>query len=257
MDTRFSSPAAAWTAIILIAALAAAYLVHTERQSAALLRADPDVIAQNPTLVHYGLAHGRSTYRSQCLGCHGENGVGDAARGIPVLSDADWLYGNGTISDIERIVTYGIRSDNPKAWNLATMPAFGRPKPSQANPSIQPLRPDQIRDVIELLMLKQGKPADMAAAARGGQIYQSVGACYDCHSPDARGDGAIGAPNLADPVTLYGNGDRNALYESIANGRQGVCPSWIGLLSPLKIREVTLYVYMLSHPVPPRGDPSL
>ena len=79
-------------------------------------------------------------------------------------------------------------------------------------------------------------------------MYSGEGGCYDCHSADGKGDAAIGAPNLADKVTLYGDGSREALFESIANGRQGVCPAFVNRLHPAAIREVALYVYLLSHP---------
>jgi hypothetical protein len=38
------------------------------------------------------------------------------------------------------------------------------------------------------------------------------------------------------------------MFESIAYGRQGVCPAWSDKLSPAEMREVSLYVYSLSHP---------
>jgi cytochrome c oxidase cbb3-type subunit 3 len=63
---------------------------------------------------------------------------------------------------------------------------------------------------------------------------------------DAKGDSAIGAPNLADRITLYGDGSREALAMSIAYGRHGICPAWIGRMTAAGIREVAVYVYSLS-----------
>jgi hypothetical protein len=37
------------------------------------------------------------------------------------------------------------------------------------------------------------------------------------------------------------------LFLSIAYGRQGVCPAWVGRISAAGIRELALYVYSLSH----------
>jgi cytochrome c oxidase cbb3-type subunit 3 len=36
----------------------------------------------------------RQTFADQCSACHGPAGTGDVARGIPNLTDADWLYGS-------------------------------------------------------------------------------------------------------------------------------------------------------------------
>jgi cytochrome c oxidase cbb3-type subunit 3 len=43
----------------------------------------------------------RQTFADQCSACHGPAGTGDVARGIPNLTDADWLYGSSreTIHD--------------------------------------------------------------------------------------------------------------------------------------------------------------
>jgi cytochrome c oxidase cbb3-type subunit III len=62
-----------------------------------------------------------------------------------------------------------------------------------------------------------------------------------------RGDSAIGVPNLIDKITLYGDGSRQTLFMSIADGRQGVCPAWVAQISPAGVRETALYVYSLSH----------
>jgi cytochrome c oxidase cbb3-type subunit 3 len=64
---------------------------------------------------------------------------------------------------------------------------------------------------------------------------------------DAKGDSAIGAPNLTDRVTLYGDGSRESLSMSIAYGRHGMCPAWVTRIGPAGIREVAIFVYSLSH----------
>jgi cytochrome c oxidase cbb3-type subunit III len=233
---------------LLGAAAAVAMTLYNGHREAQLLRADPDAIPGNSPLMQFAATHGAPKFRSHCASCHALTGHGDPVRGIPDLTDGDWLFGSGTVSEIERVVAYGIRSDNPKAWNLARMPGFARAQPSPTDAKIVPLSPGNIRDVIEYLIYLQGGRADAAAASRGENVYSGAGGCYDCHSADGKGDSAIGAPNLADKVTLYGDGSRAALFESIANGRQGVCPAFINSLNPAAIREVALYVYLLSHP---------
>jgi cytochrome c oxidase cbb3-type subunit 3 len=233
-------------ASLLIAAVFAAD-GHAARQ---LLRADPDVLPRDPALLRFAVRRGSALFEARCAVCHGTSGTGDSAKGIPNLTDEDWLYGTGRPSEIERVIDYGIRSHNPKAWNLAIMPAYARPQPNPADKNIQPLAPAEIDDVIEFLMRRQGRPADPAAAARGAGLFTGHGGCYDCHSLDAKGDSAIGAPNLSDAITLYGDGSREALHMSIAYGRQGVCPAWINRAGAASIRELALYVYSISHPGP-------
>jgi cytochrome c oxidase cbb3-type subunit 3 len=219
-----------------------------------LLRADPDGVPSDATFMSFATDRGRSLFEVHCAKCHGAAGRGNQDRGVPDLTDDDWLYGTGQVVDIERVINYGIRSHHPKTWNLAIMPAYGHPRPSEADPKITPLAPPQIRDLIEFIFLAQGRDADPAASVRGAALYRGSGGCYDCHSTDLRGDSAIGVPNLIDPITLYGDGSRAALFISIANGRQGVCPAWLGHISPAGVRELALYVHSLSHSVGSKHD---
>jgi cbb3-type cytochrome c oxidase subunit III len=231
-----------------VATLVAAILLRESMLRARLLRSDPSVIASTPALLAFAKPRGERLYRVHCSTCHGVRGLGDSGRGIPNLSDNDWLYGTGQVSDIEQVILYGIRSNNPKAWNLAAMPAYGTAQPGAQESKIPQLSPANIRDVVEFLFYSQGRNADTAAAARGRAIFAGVGGCYDCHSLDAKGDSSIGAPNLTDRITLYGDGSRNSLSMSISYGRAGMCPAWFGRLRPAEIRELAVFVYTLSHP---------
>jgi len=230
---------------LLIGAAVFAENSYLERK---LLRADPEALPADAMLLRFAVSRGEPLFATHCAACHGATGAGDPARETPNLLDGDWLYGTGRVMDIERVIDYGIRSGNSRAWNLAIMPAYARPKPNPADKNIQPLSPGDIADLIEFLVRKQGRPADLDAAARGGALFAGHAGCYDCHSLDANGDSAIGAPNLADGITLYGDGSREALFMSIAYGRQGVCPAWAKRLNPAGIRELALYVYSISHP---------
>jgi cytochrome c oxidase cbb3-type subunit 3 len=223
-----------------------AHWLHTMQMEHRLLQAAPDTIPANSVLFGFAVGHGASTYRSSCASCHGPSGKGDTTQGVPDLTDSDWLYGTGTVGDIEKVVYYGIRSHNPRGWHLAVMPAFAVPVPSPTE-KIPPLTPHGIQAVTEYLLSRGGQPADRVMAMEGAAIYASSGGCYDCHTADAKGDSAIGAPNLTDSIWLYGDGGRQAIYDSIAYGRQGVCPAWTGRLSAEQMLEVSLYVYSLSH----------
>lgn len=230
------------------ACLMAAVWLRLSALEGHLLRADPNVLPSNPALIGFALDRGRALFEVHCAACHGTEGQADPARGIPSLLDADWLYGTGLVSDIEQVVKYGIRSHRPKAWNLALMPAYATPRPDARSSAIVPLSPGNIRDLVEFLFTEQGHKADPAAAARGARLFAGSGGCYDCHASDAKGDSAIGAPNLTDAITLYGDGSRESLTMSISYGRHGMCPAWVGRISPAGIRELALFVHSLSHP---------
>jgi cytochrome c oxidase cbb3-type subunit 3 len=231
-----------------LACITAAVLMQSRRLEGRLLRTDPDAIPINAALMSFGRSRGEALFEAHCAACHGTRGQADTARGIPDLTDSDWLYGTGSVSDIEQIVRYGIRSHHPKAWNLAIMPAYARAQPSVRDDKIQPLSPGNIRDLAEYLAGEQGQSADAAAADRGAALFAGAGGCYDCHAADGKGDSAIGAPNLTDGITLYGDGSRESIWVSIAYGRHGMCPAWATRISAAGIREVALFVYSLSHP---------
>ncbi len=230
---------------ILIGAAVFAENSYLERR---LLLADPDTLPVDAALLRFAAGRGGPLFAVHCAVCHGAAGAGDPATGTPDLTDGDWLYGNGRVADIEKVIAYGIRSHNSRAWNLAIMPAYARPRPNPADKNIQPLSPAEIADLIEFLLHTEGRDADRDAAARGAALFAGHAGCYDCHSLDAKGDSAIGAPNLTDRITLYGDGGRDALFMSIAYGRQGVCPAWTKRLGAAGIRELAAYVYSISHP---------
>jgi len=233
--------------LVLLALTGSGIAVHDWNQEQKLLRADADAIAQNSSLYASGSAAGGRQFAEHCAVCHGPRGTGARADGVPDLTDTDWLYGTGAASEIEKTIAFGVRSHHPKAWNLARMPAYASSQPSAQEPAIQPLAPREINDVTEFLLQRQ---LNTAAVVRGSAIFRGKGGCYDCHGVDGTGDAAIGAPNLTDAVTLYGDGSREAIRTSIAFGRQGVCPAWVKTLSPVAIRELALFVYSISHAKP-------
>ncbi|MBL8643837.1 MAG: c-type cytochrome [Rhodospirillaceae bacterium] len=248
--TAVSTSRRRWPWILAgIALLAVAVLWELKTLSAerSLLVADPDTALRDAGLMAMAASSGRAAFQVNCQGCHGAGGTGNPGFGAPNLTDADWLYGVGLPSEIERIVAYGVRSNHPKSWNLAVMPAYGR-APGAGGNAPEPLTPSEVSDLVEYLASLQGDSADTAAAARGHAVYNDRGGCFDCHSRDAGGDPSVGAPNLKDRVWLYGDGNREQLRRSIADGHQGVCPSFIGSLSPMQIRAVALYVSSLSQP---------
>jgi cytochrome c oxidase cbb3-type subunit 3 len=231
----------------VVAALVGALVIRDGILASRLVVADPDSLPADVSLAAFGAARGAPLYRQHCQQCHGLGGSGDSRVGVPNLADGDWLYGSGQVSDIENVIEHGIRGHAPKTRNLAQMPAYARAHPSATDLRIQSLSPVEIQDVTEFLLGFQRRADDASAALRGREIFLGRGACYDCHSPDGRGDSAIGAPNLTDRIWLYGDGSRDDIVDTLEHGRGGVCPAWSRDLTAKAIRELALYVYSLSH----------
>jgi cytochrome c oxidase cbb3-type subunit III len=239
-----------WKAAVAVAFPALAFgwvMWHAASEHQGLRRrflmASPDRIAGDSALVRYAMDRGARGYAQHCAHCHGADLKGDRSEGVPDLTDQDWLYGSGRIGEIERVILYGIRSGDSKAQNLASMPAFATANPYPRY-RIEPLTPSEMHDITELLYsFQHAQAADAAAVARGTALFHGKGYCFDCHSDHARGDSAIGAPNLTDDIWLYGDGSRAAIYQSIAHGRGGVCPAWHGRLAADTIRAIAVYVH--------------
>jgi len=231
-------------AIFLVAAIACgAHVVHGHAQEARFLRSFADSIPADPELSQYGRSRGAAAFQANCAACHGEKMQGDRHRGIPNLIDENWLYGTGRVSEIERVVLYGIRSGNSKGWDLASMPAFANPLPYKRY-KIATLLPREIDDVTAYIMAFQHQATDAAAVARGAQLFAGSerGVCWDCHGEDARGDTAIGAPDLTDNRWIVGDGTQQSIHDAIAFGMNGSCPAWIAKLPPATIRSLAVYV---------------
>jgi cytochrome c oxidase cbb3-type subunit 3 len=233
------------TAILAVIAIGVAVALLVRQHGllvARLLRADPDSLPNDKALLDYAQITGRDAFNAHCASCHGQNLRGDPKRGIPNLIDKDWLYGTGRVSEIERVVLYGIRSGLSKSLDFVTMPAFGTANPYARN-KLEPLTPSQIHDVAGLLYSYQ-HPADIDAAtkARGAAVFQGPGFCYECHSNDGQGDAAVGAPNLTDAIWLYGDGSLPSIEIAIERGLGGYCPGWRPRLSPQVIRAIAIYV---------------
>jgi cytochrome c oxidase cbb3-type subunit 3 len=231
-------------ALILVASIASALITHNRAIRAHFIRVLADSVPDDPELMQFAMSRGASAYGEHCAGCHGARMQGDPERGIPNLADNDWLYGTGRVSEIERVILYGIRSGNSKGWDLAHMPAFATPHPYNLY-AIPPLKPDAIADVTAYVLSFQQVPSDAAAVERGSRIFRDPGSgnCVDCHGPDGKGDSAIGAPDLTDAIWLAGDGSRQSIEDTIAHGLAGSCPAWVGRLPPVTIRSIAVYVH--------------
>ena len=224
-------------ALVLLGIFAAVAWTRQRHIADELLRTDPDQILKNPALLSQAMRIGRPQYQQHCQSCHGSALQGDAAHGVPHLAGNVWLYGNDPV-DVERTILYGIRSGHPKSRNITDMPALVR---------TGQITPGDARDAVEYLQSLAGRPYEKSAALRGRSIYYGKGNCYDCHANDAKGATDYGTPALTGPIWIYG-GDREPLYQSIVNGRHGMCPAWINVLTPVQIRALALFLVATSSP---------
>lgn len=234
-------------ALLLVLAVTGVLFAQARAERARFLIVSADAIPGDAELMRYALARGASAYAEHCESCHGAHLQGDPVRAVPNLADNDWLYGTGRVSEIEHVILYGIRSGNSRGWDLAHMPAFANPHPYNLY-AIAPLSPGQIDDVTTYVLSFQHHQADAAAVERGKQVFHdtSKGNCTDCHGSDAKGDTAIGAPDLTDAVWLRGDGSRQSVEDSIAHGLAGRCPAWSAQLSPVTVRALAVYVHTAS-----------
>lgn len=193
---------------------AAPLYARLEELSVAELAADAEAM---------GIA--RNLYASHCSTCHGADARG--ARGFPNLADGDWQYG----SDPETIfatIAYG---------RQGVMPPWG-----------DTLGSDGVEQVIAYVRSLSGRQAPADLVARGKPKFELY--CSACHGSDGRGVQAVGGPNLADGIWVYG-GDAATLRETISAGRSNAMPGHLGLLGENRVRLLTAYVTQLA---PARSD---
>ena len=163
---------------------------------------------------------GQRLFLNSCAQCHGSDAGG--SKGFPNLTDGDWLYG-GSPENIKTTITYG---------RGGVMPPFPQ------------LDSKQIVDVANYVRSLSGLPSDDLKAARGSEVFKAN--CVACHGADAKGNIALGAPNLTDKTWLYGSSEAT-IVETVTKGRMAMMPAQDKVLSPEKIQLLTAYVWGLSN----------
>jgi cytochrome c oxidase cbb3-type subunit 3 len=113
------------------------------------------------------------------------------------------------------------------------MPAFGRDGL---------LSDAQIGDLVAYVRTISHQRRSDAAASRGAALFAQN--CAACHGVDGKGNRQFGAPNLTDPIWLYG-GDEETIRKTITDARYGVMPRWGGKLDPATIKMLAAYVHSL------------
>ena len=205
-----------------------------EREGALLDRiaaATVEQIDAEPALRGFALARGAALFATDCASCHGPGGVG--REGVPVLTDDDWLWGDGTLPRIERVIRHGIRDEQDPDTLTGYMPAFG------ADGTLT--RP-QIEDVAQHILSLTGRATDAEAARRGARIFAQN--CAPCHGAAGQGDRYAGVPRLNDDVWLY-SGTLEGIEAQDTRPRHGVMPAWQDRLGEAEIKMVAVYVHSL------------
>ena len=173
---------------------------------------------------------GERIFLNNCAQCHGSDARG--GRSFPNLADNDWLYG-GTPEAIKTSIASGRNGVMPP---MAA--AVGGDKES-------------VIDVAHYVLSLSDSAHDSVRAARGKEKFA---ACAACHGPEAKGNQALGAPNLTDKIWLYG-GTVDAIVQTITNGRGSnsmspglsAMPAWKDTLGDAEVHLVTAYVWSLSN----------
>jgi cytochrome c oxidase cbb3-type subunit III len=204
---------------------------------ARLLTTPPWEVSLSPMLVSFAVEQAKPIFAAHCASCHGADLKGNVAAGTPNLTDGSWLYGDGSVYEIERTILFGIRSGTPKSHNITDMVGLGQRGL---------LTEGEIRNVVQFVRQISRQSYQEEAATEGSKIFAGKGQCWDCHGSDGRGNSDYGAPDLTANIWSYG-GDPQSLYKSIYFGRHGICPSWLGTLDLKQIRALAVYIYTASH----------
>ncbi len=219
-----------WSTRANVAADIAAVEESNSAINAKLAATELTAISEDTKLNTYAVSAGSAVFKTWCAQCHGSGAAG--AKGYPNLLDDDWLWG-GDIESIHTTISHGIRNTEDDDARFSEMPAFGDDYLEEA----------QIDAVTNYVMSLSGEtPQDASLVEAGQVVFQEE--CTACHAEDGTGDRDQGAPNLTDPIWLYG-GDFDTLKYTITNARYGVMPSWNTRLSAAQIRAVATYVHQL------------
>ena len=177
----------------------------------------PEDIARDPQ----AQAIGERLFMNNCSQCHGSDARG--AKGIPNLTDGDWLYG-GTPDKIKETLVMG------RAGN---MPPMGAAVGTG----------EDVKNLTNYVLSLSKSPNDSVRAALGKEKFM---ACAACHGMDGKGNQALGAPNLTDDVWLHGFGE-SAITAMINGGKVNQMPAQADRLNANQIQVLASYVWGLSN----------
>ena len=87
------------------------------------------------------------------------------------------------------------------------------------------------------------RPAKQSTTGFRGSFRKNSSAA-SCHGDDGKGNRELGAPNLVDAISLYGN-TRETIQAQIHRPKHGVMPPWKGRLGEAAVRQLAVYVHGL------------
>lgn len=177
----------------------------------------PEEVSRDPQ----AQAIGERLFMNNCSQCHGSDARG--SKGIPNLTDGDWIHG-GTPDKIKETITKG---------RIGNMP----PMAAAVGTS------DDVKNLANYVLSLSNSPHDSVRAALGKPKFA---ACAACHGMDGKGNQALGALNLTDDVWLHGYGE-NAIIAMINNGKVNQMPAQADKLTESQIHVLTSYVWGLSN----------
>lgn len=212
-------------------AMAMASLKASRAENAQRLLSAPSLsaIESDPELLQFAMAAGGAAFGDNCATCHGAGGAGN--KGYPNLNDDVWLWG-GTLDDIKQTITHGIRSSDPES-RLSIMPSFG---------AQDILSSSEVNDLVAYVQSLSGQEASEEAVQRAAPIFQAQ--CRACHGEDGTGNRSLGAPDLTDIETLFGDKSTD-LRQTIYYSRNAVMPNWNERLDEATITSLAVYVHTL------------
>ena len=160
------------------------------------------------------MASAQRIYDRNCAVCHGYDAAGQADL-FPSLTDAAWQWG-GEAAQIEQSIRHG---------RLAVMVGWEAALGEQAI--------DQLTDYT--LTLRDGTAQDHP----GETAYLQY--CAACHGADGSGNPLLGAPDLTDDASLYGQSPA-AIRHSIGQGRNGEMPAFGERLDDTQVRLLVAWL---------------
>lgn len=172
-------------------------------------------LASDPAALNVG----RNLFLNNCATCHGSDAGG--APGFPNLTDQDWLWG-GDPDTVVATISNG---------RTGVMPPWG-----------EALGARGVEDVLAYVLSLSGRKLVAGDTRAGAQKFQQL--CAACHGADARGNAALGAPNLTDGIWLHG-GSLAAIRATIENGRIGTMPAHAPRLGETRVKLLAAYVLSL------------
>ena len=175
----------------------------------------PD-LAKDATAVKVG----QRLFLNYCSTCHGSNAKG--AAGFPNLTDNSWLYG-GTAEAIKTSIMNG---------RNGVMPPMGL------------ALGNNIDNVVDYVQSLNGRTVDPQSVTAGKAKFGIF--CAACHGANAKGNPALGAPDLTDNTWLYG-GSPGVIKMTIDKGRNGHMPPHKNFLGEDKVHVLTAYIYSLGN----------